>query len=911
MNMFQLKRRQLKRFAILACASVFYAAAAHGQSQPQVEEPFSEYSPIGLSASEIEMRVDSLLDKMTLTEKIGMLSGSGHEGLHSVDRLGISTVNFSDATVGVVDWGPATSYPAASCLTSSWDVDLAHLEGVRIGIDARAKHVGMLLGPGINILRQPQNGRSFEYIGGEDPLLASEMVVPYIRGLQSEDVIACIKHYVGNEIETQRPTINCVIGRRALEEIYLPPFRASVVNGQAWAVMTASNRVNGQYGSENGVLLNDILRKRWHFMGVVRSDAGCVYNTADNLKAGLDLEMPVTRKYTYEVIDSLLHAGDISMQLVDRRVKNVLRPLVAMGLVADNGNPFRRDVADTSGDAAVAERVAAEGTVLLKNRKNILPLNSLKVKSIVFIGPWANRVVTGGGGSSHVPPSDTPITLYDAVRAIASQKTRISVIPWSDTYEQFWGRGALFTPSGEPGVEVDYYSDGHFSGKSVRRIEDGIALDQSGSVDSLSQHTNNNPALAMMLQDAASGRKPMSCIWKAEIKPKATGLYCVVCAVNGSGEVYLNGKRIIDLWLPFWMPLKHPLKGSLATVRLQGGKTYQIRIVYRSIAHRRAELRFGWVPRNQVTFFTPRQKKEIRNASVVLACMGFSQAIQREQADRPYDLTGPQNEYLSEAARLNPRSVAVIYAGAGVGMSKWIHQVGALLWGWYPGQYGNTAIAGIIFGRIDPSGHLPDSFSRHWSDEPAYNNFPGYPGVVNHRWQAEPGFADFPSGDNAQCKFAEGIDVGYRWYDKMHIIPQYPFGYGLSYTSFKIRHLIITSTGSGKDKLVRVSVTVSNVGMRAGADVIQLYVRPLTEQATRSYQTLQGFQRVNLRPGQSKTINFLLNWRSFAYFNSRTSDWVVPAGKYAIAVGDNSRHTPEVAEVSFLHVVEVPPGMAK
>ena len=863
--------------------------------------PAGEYSPIGLSPLQINARAQSLLAKMTLPEKVALLSGyRPAKATHAIPRLGIPAIHVSDATLGVVDWGRSTAYPAAPCLTAAWNRHLVYREARHIGIDARAKHVGMLLGPGVNILRQPQNGRSFEYIGGEDPFLAAQLVVPYVQGLQSEDVVACTKHFVGNEIETQRPSINCIISRRALEEIYLPPFRAAVRQGHTWMIMAACNRINGEYGSESHFLLTDILRDRWGFQGVTRSDAGCVYSTEGNLRAGLNMEMPKTNKYSLPAISRLLDQHEISIALINRRVLPILRMIVAMGF-NDPINSFNHKSANTSGDAAVVNQVTAEGTVLLKNRDHILPLNPARHINVVFIGPWATRVVTGGGGSSHVPPAVVPpLTLFNAVKQVVSPNVRLAAVPWDDTYEQFWGRGVLTTPDGRPGVVADYYANGRFQGKPQHVRQQNISLNPPTALSrNISDGPRNSRAanliqvLTRMTHQAHIGKKPISVIWKAAIHPTSTGAYSFICAVNGSAEVYLSGRRIIDLWLPFWQRPFHPLKGALTTVRLHAGKTYQIRVVYRSFINKPAVIGFGWVPRKAVHFFTSSQRRMIRHADAVIACMGFNQTIQREQADRPYNLTGPQNEYLREASLLNPHTIAVVYAGAGVGMEKWIHHVAGLLWGWYPGQTGNISIAKIIFGKIDPSGHLPDSFSRYARDEAAYHHFPGYPGVFNHRWFAEPRYAGFPDGAGARCNFVEGIYVGYRWYDYKHIRPLFPFGFGLSYTTFSLSHLTVRSRGAGPQRIITVHVTVTNTGQRAGAQVVQLYVHPPQGGPIhRVVQKLEGFQRVELNPGQSRTVAMRLNWKAFACFNSRNNAWEVPPGNYTIAVGTSSRDEP-------------------
>ncbi len=858
-----------------------------------------EYSPLGLTTAQINRRAESFMRRMTLAEKVRLLSGNSHEALHSIKAVGIPSIKVSDATVGTVEWGRATAYPAAPCLTSSWNRKLARLEGRHIGIDARAKHVGILLGPGLNVLRQPQNGRSMEYIGGEDPFLASQMVVPYIKGLQAEDVAACCKHFVGNEIETMRPWINCIISRRALEEIYLPPFRAAVRQGHAWSLMTAANRINGHYAGANAFNLTTVLRKQWGFQGMVMTDWCGVYNTLHSLKAGLNLEMPTARAYSLPKVTRLLNQHRITVALINERVRPILRMIVAMGF-NDPNNPFNHRKASTAGDGAVVNRIAAEGTVLLKNQDHVLPLNPSHRMNVVFIAPWATRVVTGGGGSSHVTPAVKPLTLFNAVRQVAGPNVHLAAVPWSDTYKQYWGQGALTTPDGKPGVVADYYANGKFGGKPTQIIQRNISLEATPEFNGNPSSSSKSSRAANLMQgifatthQASTGKAPVSVVWKAAIHPDRTGKYSFICAVNGSGEVYLDGRRIIDLWIPVWQNPVHPLKGALTTVHLRGGKTYQVRVVYRSFVNKPAVIGFGWMPRKSVHLFTPAQRMLIRHADDVIACMGFNQTIQREQADRPYNLTGPQNEYLREAAMLNAHTIAVVYAGAGVGMEKWIHHVAGLLWGWYPGQTGNISIAKIIFGHIDPSGHLPDTFSRHWRNEAVYHHFPGYPGVFNHRWKAEPAYAGFPSGAGARCKFVEGIYIGYRWYDYKHIRPLFPFGFGLSYTTFSLRHLTVSSVGTGPQRMITVHVTVTNTGPRAGAEVVQLYVHPPQGgKVNRVVQKLEGFQRVELNTGQSRTVAMSLNWKAFATYDSATNAWVVPPGAYTVAVGTSSRNEP-------------------
>jgi beta-glucosidase len=264
----------------------------------------------------------------------------------------------------------------------------------------------------------------------------------------------------------------------------------------------------------------------------------------------------------------------------------------------------------------------------------------------------------------------------------------------------------------------------------------------------------------------------------------------------------------------------------------------------------------------------PQYISTIRRASCVIACVGFGTRLERENLDRSYHLPAMQGQYLSDVAALNPHTVVVLNAGAGVGMEPWIHKVPALLDAWYPGENGNRAIADILTGKIDPSGRLPDTFSKHWRDEPAYGHYPGH---------------------HLQVTFAEGIFTGYRWFDHKHIAPLFPFGFGLSYTRFSFSPLTITSDGTGRHRIITVRVSIADIGRRSGAEVAQLYIRPQHSKVLRCFQSLKGFGRVNLAPGQTGVVTMRLDWRDFAYFSTQKNAWVVPHGLYEIAVGSNSR----------------------
>jgi beta-glucosidase len=366
----------------------------------------------------IEARVADLLGKLTLDEKIALISGTDWMHTAGVPRLGIPALKFSDASAGVRCWGPSTAYPATVALAATWDPALAQEMGRAIGRDARARGVNVMLGPGVNICREAQCGRNFEYMG-EDPRLASAIAANYIRGMQGEGVAACVKHFAVNEEETERGSINMLVSRRALEEIYLPPFRAAIEQGGAWTAMCAYNKVNGPWCSADDFLLTDELRKEWHFQGVLMSDWGAAHETQGDLNAGLDLEMDGNPRvfYNADAIKPLLASGAVTQATLDEHVRRIVRMIVAMGFM-DRDQTDASIPKDDQANAAVAQKVASEGIVLLRNAGVLLPLDRAKLKHVFVMGPNAEEAVVGGGGSAWVlPPSR--VSVADGIRAVA------------------------------------------------------------------------------------------------------------------------------------------------------------------------------------------------------------------------------------------------------------------------------------------------------------------------------------------------------------------------------------------------------------------------------------------------------------------------------------------------------------
>ncbi|HMD55661.1 MAG TPA: glycoside hydrolase family 3 protein [Phycisphaerae bacterium] len=863
---------------VLLIGAGFIFAPRYARSQSG-----SDLSYSGLTSQQVEARVDQLLNQLTLEEKIQLLAGDGYMATQPIDRLGIPALKMSDASVGIRVYGLSTAYPASIALAATWDPELARIEGQAIGRDCVARDVQVVLGPGMNITREPQNGRNFEYLG-EDPYLASQVAAGWIEGVQSEGVAACAKHYIGNEQEIDRNSVDDIIDRRTLEEIYLPPFRAAVEQAHVWCVMAAYNQVNGQYCSANRFLLTDVFRNEFGFQGVVMSDWGAVHETLGPFTAGLDLEMPGDDFYNQASVETLLDSGQITQEMLDEHVRRILRMMVAMGFTGaktDQPNiPY-----DDPLSAAAALQVAEEGTVLLKNSDAILPLDASRVHTIVIVGPMATPAVTGGGGSSYTSPIRTPVDVVSAIRAEVGPDTSVVDIPYNDLLTNVWAAGDVQTPDGKAGLYGEYFNNTDLLGppkftridKTLNFKWNGTAPQKSDSTDktSTSGKTNAAASTSDVVNNSEDKTKLIttnnySIRWTGQITPTASGDYFFVVGSSGGSRVYLNNNLIIDNWR------QQSFTAQNAVVPLAAGQTYALRIEYFNTSST-AQMQFGWVPVSSMTL-SDEDHLAISSADVVIACMGLG-GFESEGRDRPYDLPAPQGWYLKLVGQTNPHTIAVITAGAGVGMNEWLDQVAGLIYVWYPGENGNTALADILFGKTDPSGRLPDTFSKQWSDEAAFMNYPGADHCVH---------------------FDEGIYVGYRWFDKKKIDPQFCFGFGLSYTDFSFGPLQVNSSGDGKNRVVSVSVDVTNTGKRSGTQVVQVYVRPPEDSPIdRCVQTLQGFTRVELNPGQSKTVELNLTWDNFACFNPDINAWEVPSGQYQIAIGSSSRDTPSTTQVQW------------
>jgi beta-glucosidase len=603
-------------------------------------------------------------------------------------------------------------------------------QGQAIGEEVKALGRDMILGPTVNINRTPLWGRNFEAYG-EDPYLTSRLAVAYIKGVQSEGVIATVKHFAANNQEFERHRVNAVVGERALREIYFPAFKAAVQEAGVWSVMSAYNKLNGTYCAENPELLKDVLRKEWGFKGFVVSDWGSTYSTMNTVNAGMDLEMPggapmqewLKKPNTVaagngggwlapEKVLPEVDAGKISTATIDDNVGSILRVLFVSGQFDHPYTPTGK--IDTPEQRAVARKGATESIVLLKNAGDLLPLNPAKVHSIAVIGPNAAIARTGGGGSSLVVP-------------------KYSIPPLKGIQDRAGDR-----------MQVTY-------------------------------------ALGVSMEGEDPGKDTPEA--RAQLRKEA-----VAAAAKADSAIIVVGR---------------------------------------------------------------------------------SPKLESEDFDiKSLDLPEGQDELIAAVAKANKNTVVVINAGGPVIMTRWIAQVPAIVDMWYGGQEGGNAIADVLFGDADPSGKLPVSFVKQWKDSPAYGHYPG---------------------ENLQVDYAEGIYVGYRYFDKQKIEPLFPFGFGLSYTRFDYSDLKVSPGEVSSGQPVEVSLQVRNSGSRPGAEVVELYVHDGHASVDRPVQELKGFRRVNLAPGESTTVKFILDRAALSFYSTTKNEWIAEPGQFDVWVGSSSR----------------------
>jgi beta-glucosidase len=800
------------------------------------------FAQSGTSKGSVESRVDSILGQMTTDEKIELIAGINDFYTRPIPRLGIPSLKMSDGPMGVHDYGLTTAYPADIALAASWDTDLAHRFGMAMGKDARARGVHFILGPGMNIDRAPMNGRNFEYFG-EDPFLASRMAVSEIRGIQEQGVIATAKHFAGNNSEFARMTLSSDIDERTLREIYLPAFEASVREGNVGAVMDAYNLVNGVYMTANGHLNNDILKKEWGFDGIVMSDWGATHDGVAAANGGLDLEMPSPTFMNRDALQPALKDGTLSVETLDDKVRRILRKAIEFGFFDRTQTDESIPLLNQEGREVALEE-ARDGMVLLKNSGNLLPLDANKLRTIAVIGPDAFPAVISGGGSAESKPFNDVSYLEGVSNHLGAKTTVLYDVDLPVLDELFQTSEFVVDLTGEKGLKGEYFDNQELKGApAVVRVDPHVHFDWGEG-----SFAPGHPV------DHFSVR------WTGYFIPKQSGDYEFFTSADDGVRLYIEDERSIDDWLPQSQTLETCMK------HLEAGRPYKIRLEYFDDVGS-AIVGLGVVRAD--SFVGSKTKALAAKADAVVICVGFDPKTEGEGFDRPFQLPGGQDELIRQISAVNKNTIVVLTAGGNLDMTGWIDEVPVVLQAWYPGQEGGRALAEILFGDYSPSGKLPVSFERRWEDNPVFHSY--YP----------------PKGES-RVQYSEGVFVGYRHYDRSETKPLFPFGFGLSYTSFVYSNLSVSPATGGAREPVTVSFELKNIGHREGAEVAELYVGDSHAPVPRPVKELKGFAKVNLKPGESRRVTLTLNRRAFSFYDVDKKDWKAEPGEFAILVGGSS-----------------------
>ncbi len=793
----------------------------------------------------IEQRVEDLFGRLTQDEKLTLLGGTGFT-TQPIPRLNIPAMGMVDAGQGVrggsgSTQGPATAFPAGVTMASTWDTNLIARVGRAIGIEARNKGTGaqVLLGPAVNIHRSPLGGRNGEYMS-EDPYLAARLAVSYIEGMQATGVSSCIKHFACNNQEEDRMDVNAKVSERALREIYLPAFEAGVKEAGVWCVMSSYNEVNGYHSSASKYLLIDVLKKGWGFDGLVMSDWGGVHETGV-VQAGNDLEMPKGKFMNVPDLRSALANNKITQAAVDDSVRRILRTVIRVGLL---DGPLTQDHSKVNSqeNEELAMEVASKGIVLLKNDHGVLPLDRNKIKSIALIGEPARKIQVGALGSPRVAPVKTN-ELIDAVKEFAGGKFEVrfaaghgggDVVPSS----------AVTTPgdSSVHGFHAEY-----FKNKTLTGAPTLVRTDAQIDLDSIASPAPEMP------------RNNFSVRWTANLSVQKSGNYRLAFSGDDGFRVFVDNEQVMDKWS----------EGAVSTrtkdIQLQAGKSYALRVEFFQ-AGGGYTARLAWIPPDKRLFEDAIQAA--KSSDVAIVCVS-TMGTEGEGNDRPsMDLPDDQDALIRAVAEANHRTIVVLNNGTPVEMSDWLKSVPGLIEAWFPGQEGGGAIAKVLFGEVNPSGRLPDTLAAKRADYPDFENFPGANHTVN---------------------YAEDIYAGYRHFDKEKIQPLFPFGYGLSYTTYKFTDLDLSSSTLDATESITVRVNVTNSGKRAGEQVAQLYLHDTKPLVDRPVRELKGFAKVALEPGETKTVEFTLKPRDLAYFDVPGHQWKANAGDYDVEIGSSSR----------------------
>ncbi|KAL6806333.1 glycoside hydrolase family 3 protein [Trichoderma sp. SZMC 28013] len=812
-----------------------------------------------------DIDVEAVLKKLTLAEKVELLAGIDFWHTKALPKHGVPSLRFTDGPNGVrgtkfFDGVPAACFPCGTSLGSTFNQPLLEEAGKMMGKEAIAKSAHVILGPTINMQRSPLGGRGFESIG-EDPFLAGLGAAALVRGIQSTGVQATIKHFLCNDQEDRRMTVQSIVTERALREIYALPFQIAVRDAQPGAFMTAYNGINGVPCSENPKYLDEMLRKEWGWKGLVMSDWYGTYSTTAAVVAGLDLEMPGPPRFRGDTLKFNVSNGKPFVHVIDQRAREVLQFVKTCAASGVKENGPETTVNNTPETAALLRKIGNEGIVLLKNDNNVLPLK--KDKKTLILGPNAKQATYHGGGSAALK-AYYAVTPFDGLSKQLTTPPSYTVGAYTHRFLPVLGEQCS-TPGDDGAQGMRWRVFNQPPGTPGRQHIDELFFTKTDM--HLVDYYNPNAADTWYADMEGTYTADEDCVYEIGL---------VVC---GTAKAYVDDKLVVD-------NATHQVAGDAffgsatreetGRVNLAKGKTYKFKVEFGSaptytlkgdtIVPGHGSLRVGGC---KVIDDQAEIKKSVALAKEhdqVIICAGLNADWETEGADRAsMKLPGVLDQLIAEVAAANANTVVVMQTGTPEEM-PWLAATPAVIQAWYGGNETGNSIADVVFGDYNPSGKLPLSFPKRLQDNPAF---------LNYRTEA------------GRTLYGEDVYVGYRYYEFADKDVNFPFGHGLSYTTFAFSKLAVSRVADGK---LSVSLAVTNTGSVPGAQVAQLYVRPLqAAKINRPVKELKGFAKVDLQPGETKTVTIAEQEKYLAsYYDEERSEWCVEKGDYEIIVSDSS-----------------------
>jgi beta-glucosidase len=826
----------------------------------------------------VEARVSSILDNMSQSEKINFTRVNDGHMVPSLLKWGIQGTVAYDSSMGVhvnnKTFG--AQYPSQPAIAATWSINRAKEFGLAIAYETRISGGQQMLSPGVNLYRTPYNGRAAEYVSGEDPFLGAVLAPAIVNAIQVQGIQASGKHYLANEQEANRQGLNVKVDERTLRELYLPGFESMVKNANVASIMCGFNKINGDYACENHHLITEVLKGEWGFQGNVISDFNAVHDPFKGAWAGTDLDMPSGLQFTEANLLPLIWSGQLTQNVIDDKVKRNLRAVVSYDL-QDNMNTAQTLDHPEYGQRA-ALNTAREGIVLLRNAnttagKPLLPL--AKSAKIAVIGNWAYDAPGSPFGTANAPP-DSYVTELSGLQQLASNSTNVTFLPEMSLnaktaawYQPTTGNSTV----SNAGVKAEYYANTSFSGSpALTRVEPGVNLNWTTS-------TNETDAGNTTVSGFTPTAGAFSARFTSVIKPTISGAHVFKVRADGPYKLWINDELVLESdGVQFSPDVVNALTTSGKTPALVAGKSYTVKLEYRRSGSNFTPA-LGGLAGVQMSWASLRPPKDLAKYDAVVIATGTSNEHEGEAADHGFEMPDQQAELISFATKANPNTIVVMHGGGVPDMQPWATKVGASLQAWFPGQQAGQALAEILFGKVNPSGKLPITVDKKIEDNPSYAS---YPDPAAYR------------GDNAltEMTYSEGLYMGYRGYDKKHAKPLYPFGFGLSYTTFGYSDLKLSTNVLAPGNTIDVTFKVTNTGDKAGFEVAQLYVHPAAPSVDRPEKELKGFTKVYLQPGESKTVSIPIDSRSLAHYVEKTDSWDVDAGKFKILVGPDSENLP-------------------